>query len=262
MSLAEDLVEGTKTQIVERLSSPLLGSFVIAWSGWNYRFFVILFSDASVSKTFEMIDQIAFASWWAYLGHGLLFPLLTALAYVFFYPHPANYVYGYTLKRKRASNALRQSIEEETLLSIEESRSIRTAIASERARLRSEIEGLESENEELRAKLKVVAASEPAGTKTESEVSGALEDKKPTLSPLQFQIMARLEKANGRLSQSEIMTPLGSETRIKTEYEVGELVRRKLLSRDFDSSISRYMYTFTHTGRGAYLDVSGLEKNV
>jgi len=118
--MVDEILKSAKAQISERIASPLIGSFVISWCLWNYKFLVILFSSASVSQTFALIDKIAFPTFWALVLNGILLPILTAVAYIFAYPYPAKYVYEFTRRRQKEINEVRQRIEDETLLTIEE----------------------------------------------------------------------------------------------------------------------------------------------
>lgn len=68
--LLDDLLTSAKQTLVERLASPLLGSFAAAWCVWNYKFLVVLFSSAGVSQTFALIEKFAFPDAWSILIRG------------------------------------------------------------------------------------------------------------------------------------------------------------------------------------------------
>lgn len=133
----------------ERVNNPLLFGFVVSWCLWNYKFLVILFSENTVSTTFALINSISFQGWAQYLCNGLVFPLITTWAYVYVLPHPTRWVYGYQLRQQRASNALRQSIEEEALISREDASKILQSMRAQRVKHAEEVEGLRNEIEEL-----------------------------------------------------------------------------------------------------------------
>ena len=126
--MVDEIVKSAKAQLSERIASPLIGSFAISWCLWNYKFLVILFSYASVSHTFVLVDTIVFPSIWLLIFNGVLFPAATTFAYIFVYPYPAKYVYEFTRHRQKEINEVRQRIEDETLLTIEESRKIRAEV--------------------------------------------------------------------------------------------------------------------------------------
>ncbi|MBI3898448.1 MAG: hypothetical protein HY308_09150 [Gammaproteobacteria bacterium] len=156
--MVEELAKSVRQQIEERLSSPLLGTFAISWSLWNYKFFVVLFSSASVTRTFALIDTLVFPDIQSLLLRGLLYPLLTTAAYIFLYPYPARVVYrAVQITQKRLVDE-RRAIEGQTLLTIQESRLIRaereqfeTAHINEIDRKNNEIDRLRSELAALRS---------------------------------------------------------------------------------------------------------------
>lgn len=123
--MIDEIMKSAKDSLLDRLSNPLLGSFILSWCLWNYKFLVILFSAASVTTTFKLVDSTAFPDTYTVFTQGLAFPMLTAMAYIFIYPYPAKFVYGFTGRRQREINELRRLIDNETPLTLEESRAIR-----------------------------------------------------------------------------------------------------------------------------------------
>jgi len=121
----EDLIGSIRKHIDERLASPLTSSFVFAWCLWNYKFFVILFSRNSATVTFALIDSVCFPSHWDYLLRGFLLPLISALIYIFLYPYPSKFVYEFWQKSQRDIAQLKLKIEDETPLTIADSRLLR-----------------------------------------------------------------------------------------------------------------------------------------
>jgi hypothetical protein len=57
--MVNEIVKSAKAQLSERIASPLIGSFVISWCLWNYKFLVILFSASAfmwpVRETFSLV---------------------------------------------------------------------------------------------------------------------------------------------------------------------------------------------------------------
>ncbi|RJP63743.1 MAG: hypothetical protein C4535_18670 [Comamonadaceae bacterium] len=84
MSL-ESIGKSIGSIVDERLSSPLVSGFVISWSIINWKFLVILFSDNSVSETFEMATGLykTTRDWW---GWNVALPFAVSLAYVYLLP--------------------------------------------------------------------------------------------------------------------------------------------------------------------------------
>jgi hypothetical protein len=166
-AMIDDLLTAAKAGVLDRLASPLLGSFSAAWCVWNYKFLVILFSDATVSQTFRLIETVAFPDAASIVGRGVVFPLLTALFYVFVYPHPARFVYEYSLQRQREANDVRRRIEAETLLTLEETRRFRAEFAKSERASQETVDRLNSEISRLKGNLERAVAEE-------GQVEGAL----------------------------------------------------------------------------------------
>ena len=41
-----DIIKSIKAYLYDRAASPLIGAYITAWSIWNYRVFIIIFTDA------------------------------------------------------------------------------------------------------------------------------------------------------------------------------------------------------------------------
>lgn len=245
--MIDEIVKSAKVQLSERIASPLIGSFVISWCLWNYKFLVILFSTASVAQTFALIDTIVFPTSWSLFLNGALLPAATAFAYIFIYPYPAKFVYEFTRRRQKDINEVRQRIEDETLLTIEESRRIRAEVLqTEKAhqeivdRLNSEISRLKTEmtNEQI----------VPPPTPTNSGNSS-----NQAVTPTQLALLKLLEKAGGKLAEDDLIRS-SKESRVKTEFDLGELVKLELINKRLDMRTGVYMYAFLHEGRRILLD--------
>lgn len=135
----EEAFKAFQQTLVERFSSPLLSSFLIAWAGWNYKFVMIVLSSNTVTTTLDLIQRLAFPDWQTIVVRGAVLPLVSALLYILGYPYPARWVNGFVLRQQKANNQQRSKIEEETPLTLEESNLLR---AEFRARYREQEEGL------------------------------------------------------------------------------------------------------------------------
>lgn len=246
-----DVLESFRKQLLDRVSSPIIGSFLVSWCLWNYKFLVILFSSASVSTTFSLIEKAAFPDTWSIVGRGLLYPFLTAAVYIFLYPYPARFVYGFTQRRQRELNALRQQIENETLLSVEESRRIRADVVARDTKHDEELDRLNTELARLRSEL---AAAQSSTTEVPSAPQGTSETA-ATFDESQIAIMKEIEKAGGELLEKTIVNR-SKTTKVKTEFDLGELHRLMLLKKNYDQSKGDYAYEFTHGGRRMVLQLN------
>lgn len=246
--MIDDLLKSAKESIAERLASPLIASFVVAWCGWNYKFLVILFSSAGVAQTFRLIDTIAFPDLETSLLRGIAYPLASALAYIFVYPYPARAIYEFTLRRQREISQLRQKIDEETPLTLEESRRVRAEFYALERKHREVEDRLNSEITELKASLERAQQPETKGFDA-TDAS----PKMVALAPLQFQLLKILEESEGTATESALISK-SSAPRVQTEFSIGELVRQGLIETGYDQDGMERTYLFTHEGRRALIN--------
>jgi hypothetical protein len=93
----DDLIKSMKAHLYDRVSSPLMFSFLCSWAIWNYRLLIIVLSGADPEKKFAQIEALPsksyllhlFSDWppeayW--LCNGFAAPLLTTLFYLLILP--------------------------------------------------------------------------------------------------------------------------------------------------------------------------------
>lgn len=158
----DDILASAKETLLDRLTSPLIGSFVVAWPLWNYKFVMILLSENTVTTTLRLIDSVAFPEWYSVWLRGIAAPLFSALAYVFLYPYPAKYIFKFVRLRQSELNQIRNEIEGGQLLTLEESRKIRSDTRAEIARYKEAADDLSNELQQLRAELEKRTTSLPS----------------------------------------------------------------------------------------------------
>lgn len=248
--MLDDIFQATRQSLLERLASPLLGSFVLAWCMWNWKFLVILFSSATVTQTFALIQRIVFPGTLEIILYGVLLPLISALLYVFVYPYPARYVYEFTLKRQHELNETKKRIADETPLTVEESRRLRADYVEYERKQKKIIADLHEEVTRLNAAL------EARTPKQELEGFLAGEDfSHPGPTPTQIEVLRLIEKSGGEAFEPEIIRKSAS-TKTQIEYDIGELVQQNLVTRSYRSSHKAYLIKFTHEGRKALLNIN------
>jgi predicted DNA-binding transcriptional regulator len=245
----EEIINSSKVQISERLNSPIIGSFVASWSLWNYKFLVILFSEASVQKTFELIEAISFPDTASLVLRGVVFPALTAAAYIFLYPYPAKVVYEFTRKRQKEINDVRRRIEDETPLTLEESRKIRSDVIRIEAEHSEEIDRKDREIERLKEEITSLRAPSPQHPlNSSSEDEEEEEVVESIVTPSQLSLLRQVELHKGK-GFEKFLIARSAESQIQVEFDLGELVKRGLLTRKYSGAESDYYYQFTHEGR-------------
>jgi hypothetical protein len=248
--MLEELLQSTRASLTERLTSPLLGTFLLSWVIWNWKFLVILFSDASVLTTFALTQTHSFPDAQAILLRGLLLPAITALAFILLYPYPYRWVLEYTLQQQRRTAAVRLKVEDETPLTLADSRRLRAEIVNMDRKSRETVASLNEEIARLNAALELNRRTGESSTDTPE---GQDEEPNDPLSMIELQVLNAIDKSGGRALQGDILPRLDA-TRIEKEFAVGELERRELIHKGRNLAGGSPMITFTHKGRKALLD--------
>jgi hypothetical protein len=248
-----DLLQSTRLSVKERLSSPLLGSFLISWTIWNWKFLVILLSADSVVSTFELARTHSFPDICAVLAFGILLPLASALAYVLLYPYPYRWVLEYSLKQQRLAAQVRQRIEEETPLTVEESRRIRVELVNMD---RAHHQAVAELNEEI---ARLNAALDSATAELQKLINARDDVVKPeAISPVftatELEVLKVLERGGKEPFYDDVLKRVDGE-KIEIEVAIGDLVANDIISKS-SGSLSGLPPTlsFTHKGRKAYLE--------
>lgn len=179
--------------VAERFSNPLITSFVVAWSLWNYKFFVILFSNASIRETFRLIAEVRFPDTYAWFLNGFFWPLVFTAIYIFFLPYPSRVVYRFWKTSQKRTNDIKQQIENQALLTLEESRELR---ARERA-LQDKLSAAINETSKLNDDLRVLDERALKAEAAFNETSALLNNRATALTATDH----ALEFANSKLGQ-------------------------------------------------------------
>lgn len=264
--------------IAERFNNPMITSFAIAWSLWNYKFFVILFSDAPIQRTFALIHQIQFNGW-DWVLNGIAIPAAAAAFYIFILPIPSRFVYRFWKNSQKRTNDIKQEIEGQTLLTLEESRRMREALrgvekkvdeernetmrlredirqADERVRsLEGAVEAANLDAERLRRQLEengledeMVKFTEHQDAQKTKEVAEA-KTEAADLSFFQIKILNLLGSES--FMAEEDLPRFGGDDRLKSEFEIGELLSHDYI-KPAKNGFGREGYSLSQRGR-AYL---------
>jgi hypothetical protein len=141
----EDLFNSFKALLYDRTSSPLFGALFVSWLIWNYKAVLVIFSfNPLIVKLDYFSDTLYPISTSFSFTHPIfiliIYPTVTAIAYIYLYPIPAKHIYRYSRNAQRELREVKQEIENETPLTIEESRKIRRDIAEIEDELKSKNE--------------------------------------------------------------------------------------------------------------------------
>ena len=84
--MIKDLSKSIKADLYERATSPLFGAVAISWCFWNYKTIFILLSSLPVTEKFEYIEAFLYGGIWPFLSKLFIYPVLSALLFIFVYP--------------------------------------------------------------------------------------------------------------------------------------------------------------------------------
>nr|WP_298117987.1 DUF1413 domain-containing protein [uncultured Pseudomonas sp.] len=189
----QDIFTSIKAYLYDRATSPLIGAFIVGWSVWNYRFFVVMFSAglSDPKDKFEAIDLL-FDQYTFSIGDasflisgkiidGALIPTVIALIYLYAYPLLARPVYEHSLKKQKELRAIKQAQEDQRLLSIEESRELYRRLAQMQSKHQDEIDFLNNQISALNQHIENPEKGEQAShesndEESEFEIKGKRED--------------------------------------------------------------------------------------
>ena len=123
-----DILNSIKATLYDRISNPLLGAFFVSWAFINYRLIWVLFSSASFSEKFRYIDEVLMPKPEYYAGYFVVSPAIAAWFYLYILPKISHRVYEHYQNKLKELKEIKQNIDDETPLTKEESRKIRTEI--------------------------------------------------------------------------------------------------------------------------------------
>lgn len=179
----QDIFTSIKAYLYDRMVSPLIGAFIVGWSVWNYRFFVVMFSAGLPTPTdkFEAIDllfgpytfTIGDASFWisGRIIDGALVPAVIALIYLYVYPLLAKPVYAHSLKKQKELRAIKQAQDDQRLLSVEESRELYRRLAQMQSKHQDEVDSLNNQISALNQHIENLEKGGPTSHETDNEES-------------------------------------------------------------------------------------------
>jgi hypothetical protein len=227
----DDLIKSLKAQLYDRVTSPLLSSFLLAWVAWNHRLFVVLISsDFKGREKFAYVDEILYPHWQQVVGRGFALPLLSALFILLIYPIPSRWVYQRVRADQKRLKEIQQKFDDQTPMTIAEARELRVAIrkAEEIADAKDKIIG------DLRS---TVATQEKIiRDATTTAVSDPVV--RPQLNQRQSNILALISE-NGTVGLQQLQLR-SAEPSVVVEHEVDEMMAENLLD-EGEGSGDRYL---------------------
>lgn len=255
--MPDEFLKSIRSQLYERAVSPLIGSIVISWALWNYKFILLIVSGVSITEKYRIIDQVLFSTWQQTYLVGLLYPLITSLLYIYAYPYPAKYVFQFSRTRQKEIANIKRQIEDEALLTVKESRAIRREIYTLEEELQkdlerkdSEIERLKLDIEEISQEKHVVSVEKQLDKPEPSRAISSVE-----LPEGQLKVLQLVGESTGEVGEMWLIKK-SSDNHVTTKFNLGELQENDYLKHDYSQELHDYSYELTHKGR-SYLVANG-----
>jgi len=139
--MIDELKKSVSANLYERLTSPLIGSYVVSWCLWNYKVLLIILSSLDYDKKIEKLDA-HFSGWiwfskyniplpdWICLSTFII-PLLGAVFYIFLYPFIAKYVFKIWQKYIADKEKIRQNVKKDIPITKEQADKLRQDIGKQ-----------------------------------------------------------------------------------------------------------------------------------
>jgi hypothetical protein len=244
-----NLVKEIKSQLYDRVKSPLAGGFIFAWILWNWKMALALISNLSYYEKISLVENYIDKSGVFFIDLWLC-PLLSAIVYIYGYPFFAKFPYEYSEYQKKKLKVIHQRIEDETPITQEEANRLRKVNQEELLKLQIQLD----ESQKRYKALQDTAASleeqvlKNSTTKNQVEVniSGLSDGFKNLLSelpanvslnltkqigtndPKVINVYLALVKVGGRSSVSNLVTR-SSINRVQIDFALTELTKNHIV---------------------------------
>ena len=125
--MIEDLEKSMKATLYDRLTSPLIGSYITAWCFCNYKVFLIIFSELTYQEKIIAIDGLFCCGWDNLWRYGV--PLGWSAIYILVYPWIAKKVFRIWQNYIKDKEDIKHKVRAEECLTVEQSQKLKQEIA-------------------------------------------------------------------------------------------------------------------------------------
>ncbi|MFA5206251.1 MAG: hypothetical protein WC708_17785 [Lentisphaeria bacterium] len=149
-----DFIKSIKVILYDRLSSPLYGTFIVSFFLWNWKIWYVTFfvsesnlgyfpnSDAIIINKIDYIINNC-SNWWTLL----IYPVASTIFLLLIMPLPAIGAFNITLRFEKWMSDIRNKIEKDKLLTLEQSTKLRKYIMEQKDDF---LKSLNSKDEEIK----------------------------------------------------------------------------------------------------------------
>ena len=249
--MMEDVSKSIKANLYEKASSPLAGAFSLSWFIWNYKLILTIFSGLKLKEKIEYIEIILYPDFITTITVGFGYPLLSAVLLILIYPHPAKWIYEYWHTRQKELKEIKQKIEDDTPLTIEESRQLRRELL----RLESDYdEEISKKNLEVDRLKEIIdryenKSSLPVLPSQRKDVQAPPPKKSDSIiTDEQKELLEVIVKGGGYVEHSYFYNEVNFD-RVKAEYLIEDLEANKYVRYEFIAAKGGHIISLTTKGK-------------
>lgn len=247
----DDAIKTIKAQLYDRITSPLFGTFLMSWLGWNWHLPALFLFDSSmrVVGKFEYVSTKLYVEQSTYWIQGLLYPILTTIFFIGIYPWLARPVYGYWRHQQNKQKELQQKIDDETLMTVEEARELRRSVIESKLIYQAESDQREDkikELEEIIKQAKLNTSAEKLTNQNEPPLPKKYKDDETAQG--MFETLAKIGNFRGSVDKDILTAQWPNEDRLRIEHYID------LLREDDFIKIAYGKLNITPKGRAALVN--------
>lgn len=271
--MISEITKSLRLHLSERLTSPLVGAFLVSWFIWNYEFLILALSNLDANQKIRSIQSLysikekylyyfesscyikeplkrillKTANWYYKVFFCFIAPFFTAIIYIFLYPYPAKVTYEYSKRKQKEILDIRRKIENETLLTKEDKERLNREFNEERAQHEKLVRQLQNQIKTKNALIDELETKKPEG---HSVIQKPPKPETEELTERQIAILYSLSDSAPGLSLDELATSFNG-------ISNSRLLLHKLEQLEFVSS-DGYHYQITDDGLGYLADSEGV----
>lgn len=256
--MIEDISKSIKANMYERATSPLFGAFFVSWVIWSYEVILVLLSSMKVKEKITYIENEIYGGEWSLLLEGAIYPLISAVLFILIYPHPAKWVYEYWNNQQKKLKEIKQQIEDDTPLTLDESRHIRRELLRLESDYDDEISKKNNEISRLKDIISILErqqkeVSSPASKSSPTPKRQAKTKVDQSINDDQKSILFDIAKSNGWVTDRHYLSGSKFDT-VKAEYYLEDLETKGYLTRDYITAKDGDSSTLTTMGKKFAVD--------
>lgn len=252
----EEALQSFRASLRERITSPLLGTFAVAWMLWNYRFVAVLFSDVPYTQKFDFIDKALYGGdFYQRILCQFVGPTASTAIFIFLYPVIAKSIFRYWRKKQQEIREIRLQIENQTLLTKAESFKLMQEMATLEADCQKQIADRDGQISRLKEALR--ACNEKTNDQASAESGSGSPSSPIQLSTPHEQLLKRLantERRGQQVSQENLLA--NTPDRLESQSALDDLLRDNLVTRNYSQRDHTYIIALTPDGRKIALGLS------